>query len=431
MSEMNIECPSCGCEVPVTEVLKTQLEARVRKETQASLASQRKQLEQRESELTTAQEELKRSAKQVQQQVDEALEAERKNLSEEMLAKARESVQVELTDQSEELSELKNRLKESEKTELDLRRRERELKEEAERVEIEVERKLEDERGKVRTEAMRQADEKYEMKNAEKEKTIADMRKKIDELRRKSEQTSQQLQGEVQELALEERLRTTFPVDTIDPVGKGRNGADVGQAVCDAVGQPAGKIIWESKRTKNWNDDWLAKIRDDLRQANADIAVIVSETMPDGISTIGCIDGVWVCRWDCVIGLASVLRSGLIEVAAVQKAQSGRGTKVELLYDYFAGNNFRNRVSGVVEAFQTLQKDMVKEKAATQRQWAKRERQLERAIINMAGLYGDFQGIVGEVVPALESFEPLKLESSKSTEKDTAEKDDAADKDAA
>jgi len=156
----------------------------------------------------------------------------------------------------------------------------------------------------------------------------------------------------------------------------------------------------------------LPKIRDDLRQANADIAVIVTETMPDGISTIGCIDGVWICRWDCVIGLASVLRNGLMEVAAAQKAQNGRGTKVELLYDYFAGNNFRHRISGVVEAFQTLQRDMIKEKAATQRQWAKRERELDRAIVNMSGLYGDFQGIVGEAVPALESLEPLKLESS-------------------
>lgn len=166
-------------------------------------------------------------------------------------------------------------------------------------------------------------------------------------------------------------------------------------------------------------------IRDDLRQANADVAVIVTETMPEGVTTIGCMDGVWVCRWDCVIGAALVLRSGLIKVAAVQKSQSGRGTKVELLYGYFAGNNFRNRVSGVVEAFQALQKDMVMEKAATQRQWAKRERQLERAIINMAGLYGDVEGIVGEVVPALESFEPLKLEPGESTEKDAEDKDGA------
>lgn len=425
MNEMRIECPGCGCEVPVTELLQAQLESQVRQEMQASLASQRKQLEQREAELTTAQEKLKHSSEQVQQQVAAALETERKKLSEEMLAKARESVQVELTDRNEELTELKQRLKESEKAELDLRRRERELKEQAERVEIEIERKLEAERGTVREEAMRQADEKYELKTAEKDKQIADMRKKIDELRRKSEQTSQQLQGEVQELALEERLRAAFPGDNIDAVGKGRNGADVGQAVCDPSGQAVGKIIYESKRTKNWNDDWLPKIRDDLRQSNADVAVIVTETMPEGITTIGCIEGVWVCRWDCVIGMASAIRSGLIEVAALQKANANRGTKVELLYDYFAGNNFRNRISGVVEAFQALQTDLVKEKAATQRQWAKRERQLERAIINMAGLYGDFQGIVGEVVPALESFEPLKLGAGNPNEDDAAEVDAA------
>jgi len=211
MNEMKVECPSCGCEVPVTKVLQGQLESEIRREMQAGLANQRKQLEEREACLLAAQEELKSSNEKLQQRVNEALEKERKKLSEQMLAKARETVQVELTDRDEELSQLKKRIKDSETAELDLRRRERELKEQAERFEIEVERKMEDERAKVRTEAMRQADERYELKNAEKDKTISDMRKKIDELRRKSEQTSQQLQGEVQELALEERLRNAFP----------------------------------------------------------------------------------------------------------------------------------------------------------------------------------------------------------------------------
>lgn len=425
MNEMNIQCPSCGCDVPVTEVLQTQLESRVRQEMQSSLTSQRKELDKRETDLAAKQAEIKRSAELVEQQVTEALNAERKNLSDEMLAKAREQVKVEMSDQHEELVSLKKRVKESEQAELDMRRRERELKEQAERVEIDVERKMEAERAKVRTEAMRQADEKFELKVAEKDKTIADMQKKLEEARRKGEQTSQQLQGEVQELAWEERLRQAFPMDSIDPVGKGRRGADVGQAVCDASGRTAGKIIYESKRTKDWNNDWIPKIREDLRQANADVAVIVTQVMPDGMETIGCIEGVWVCRWDVAIGVAGVIRSGLIETAAAHCAQGNRLTKVELLYDYFAGNSFRNRVSGMIDAFQTLQKDLVKEKASTQRRWAKQEKELDRAAANIAGLYGDFQGIVGEVVPVLEQFEPLNLEAKETSKKDSEKKDAA------
>ena len=358
------------------------------------------------------------------QRLAAAVEAEKSTLSKEMLEKARESVKVELDDKSQEVAELQKRVKASEANELELRKRERELKEKSEKIEIEVARKLETEREKAKTEAMRLSAEKYELKAAEKDKTISDMKKKIDELQRKSEQTSPQHAGEVQELALEDRLGQAFPIDNIDPVGKGKNGGDCGQTVCDALGQPAGKIVWESKRTIKFDKKWLPKIREDVRQANADIGVIVTQTMPDGIETIGVKDGVWICRWDCVIGLASALRNGLIEVANALKAQDGREAKVEMLYDYFAGNNFRNRISGMVEAIETLQKDLVKEKAATQRRWAKQEKGFDKAIANMAGLYGDFQGIVGEQVPTLENFEPLLLETKDDKQSDSTESND-------
>ena len=418
---MNIECPSCGCEVPVTEVLQSQLTNDIRQEMQATLADQRSKLADREAAIKSAEQQLKNSNEDFEKRLAAAVDAEKAGLSKTMLAKARDAVKVELADKSEEVAELQKRVKESEANELDLRKRERELKEKSEKNEIEVERKLEAEREKTKTEAMRLSAEKYELKAAEKDKTIADMKKTIDELQRKSDQTSQQLKGEVQELALEDRLRQAFPIDSIDPVGKGKNGADAGQTVCDALGQPAGKIVWESKRTIKFDKKWLPKIREDVRQANADIPVIVTKTMPEGIETIGMLEGVWICRWDCVIGLASALRNGLIEVAAAHKAQDGREAKVEMLYNYFAGNNFRNRVSGMVEAIETMQADLAKEKTATQRRWGKQQKNLDKAIANMAGLYGDFQGIVGEQVPTLENFEPLLLDSKEDEDQSDSE----------
>lgn len=408
---VNVECPNCGSEVPVAQVLHSQVETKVRQEIQASIAAERSDLQKQRAALEQAQQELKLTDEQVQQRVQKTLAEERAALSAKLLEQARNSIRLELADRDDQLVQLRKDLETTQAAELEIRKRERDLQEKTQRLEIEVERKIDEERKKIQLEAAKNADDRYELKVAEKEKTIDDMRKQIEALRRKSEQTSQQLQGEVQELALEERLRAAFPVDTIDPVGKGRNGADVGQLVSDPTGNPAGRIVWESKRTKNWSDDWLGKIRDDLREADADIAVIVSEALPNGVSTISCIDGVWVCSWNCLLGLATALRSGLIDVAAAGRASEGKGTKVEILYDYFAGNSFRNRISGVVEAIQALQQDLAKEKAAMQRIWAKREKQHARTIQNISGLYGDFQGIIGSAVPALESIELLKLES--------------------
>ena len=425
-SEMNIECPSCGCEVPVTEVLQSQLTNDIRQEMQATLANQRAKLADREAAIKSAEQSLKKSNDDFQAKLDFAVAAEKANLSKAMLVKARETVKVELADKSQEVAELQKRVQQSESNELELRKRERELKVKNEKFEVELERKLELKLTKAKAEAVQASAEKYDLKAAEKDKTISDMKKKIDELQRKSEQTSQQLKGEVQEIALEDRLRQAFPIDSIDPVGKGKNGADAGQTVCDAIGQPAGKIIWESKRTVSFDKKWLPKIREDKRQANADIAVIVTKTMPANVETIGIVKGVWICRWDCVIGLASALRNGLINVAAAHKAQDGKETKVEMLYDYFAGSNFSNRISGMVEAIDTLKIDLAKEKTLTQRRWAKQEMGFDKAIANMAGLYGDFQGIIGDQVVAIENLEPLMLESEDAAAEPGDQKGDKA-----
>ncbi len=220
------------------------------------------------------------------------------------------------------------------------------------------------------------------------------------------------------ELELEDLLRRHFPYDEIIPVPKGVHGGDTLQNVRDTAGCLCGSILWESKRTKAWSDAWLPKLRDDQRAAKAQIAAIVTLEMPKGLTTFASIDGVWVTSRACLFGLASALRAGLIEVAAAKRATEGRQEKMDLLYNYLSGPEFRHRVEGIVEAFMTLRQDLEIEKRAIQKIWAKREKQLDRAIANTAGLHGDLRGIVGASLPQIETLElpALSDESDKAAD---------------
>ncbi len=253
---------------------------------------------------------------------------------------------------------------------------------------------------------MDEAEERHRLKDAEKDKQMNDMKRTIDELQRKSEQGSQQTQGEVLELDLEEQLSEAFRTDTIEPVGKGKPGGDIIQTVNTKQGQNAGVILWELKNTKAWNDSWLEKVRADQRRIGAELAVIVSETLPRGLRRIGLIDGVWVCDWTCAIGLASALRNGILEVGVARAANQDRGSKMEHLYQYLSGTSFRQTIAAIVESFRTLQEDLEGEKRAMQRIWANRRKQLERVITSTAAMYGDLQGIIGsQALPAVQQLE--------------------------
>jgi hypothetical protein len=239
----------------------------------------------------------------------------------------------------------------------------------------------------------------------EKEQTITAMQKQIEELKRKSEQGSQQLQGEVQELELENLLRAKFPFDAIDPVPKGEYGGDVMQRVVGAGGQPSGTIIWESKRTKNWSDGWLTKLREDQRTAKAEIAVLVSEALPKGVEAFDMVDGVWVTHPRAALPVAMILRQSLLEIALARQASEGQQTKTEMIYQYLTGPRFRQRVEAIVEAFSTMQEDLDKERKAIMKQWAKREEQIDRVMSATVGMYGDLQGIAGKSLQEIEGLE--------------------------
>lgn len=272
-------------------------------------------------------------------------------------------------------------------------------------MQLEIERKLDAERKAIRESAQKDIAEEHRLKEAEKEQQLTAMRKQIDDLKRKAEQGSQQTQGEVLELELETLLGARFPTDTIEPVPKGVHGGDVLQCVHDGNGTACGAIIWESKRTKAWSDGWLPKLRDDQREAKAELAAILSVALPANISTFALVDGVWVTSGACVVGLATALRTSLIEANAIKQAEHGRQGKMEVLYAYLAGPQFRQRVEAIFESFSALRNDLEQEKRAMQRIWAKREKQIDRVLTNTVGLHGDVAGIIGGTLPEIAGIE--------------------------
>jgi hypothetical protein len=310
-----------------------------------------------------------------------------------------------MLEKDSELSRIKGKLEKAQKDELDLRKKARELDEAKEEFDLTLARTLDEERSKIRATAKKEAADERSLKDAEKDKIIGDMKSQIDDLKRKSEQGSQQLQGEILELQLENLLHTHFPFDDIIPVPKGIHGGDVLQIVRDGTGTDVGIILWESKRTKTWSDSWLPKLRDDQRAAKAQLSILVSIELPKNIDTFQNMDGVWITSYACSIGLASALRTGLLEVATSKRSLENRNDKMEHLYAYLSGSEFRHRVEGIVESFVTLKEELESEKRAMQRIWAKREKQLERAITQTAGMYGDLTGIIGTSLPVIEKLE--------------------------
>jgi hypothetical protein len=243
------------------------------------------------------------------------------------------------------------------------------------------------------------------MQLKERDKMNDDLRKKIEELQMKASESSVQIRGEIQELELEALLRELFPTDVIEPIGKGKFGADVAQKVRDQYGRTCGVILWESKHTKQWQSEWLPKLREDLRTYKGNVAILASQTMPDGLETFGIKDGVWVTCFDCLPGLAMAIRHELIAIAYERNAASGKGEKMEMLYNYLIGHEFRQKIEAIVEVFTSMREDLEKEKNVMERVWKKREMQLARLAVNTSRMYGEMQGLVGSALPTVAGLE--------------------------
>jgi len=412
MPENVIICPHCKKKIPLTEALGHEIKEQLQKEFESQakkrekeLAVKEKALADRESSLNKKADSLEKAKETVEQEVEQKLKTERKKLEERLRKQAEEELGVELKGLQAELKENKKKIKGFQEMELKLRGERRQLEEDKEDLKLEVARTIDAERKKIRGEAIKQAVEEQRLKDQEKDRLIGGLKGQIDDLKRRVEQGSQQAQGEVLELDLEDFLRAQFPSDIIEPVPKGIRGADILQRVHSESGTDCGTIVWETKRTKNWSQGWIDKLKEDQRTVQAEIAVLLSMALPKEIDHFARINGVWVTDYSSVPGLVTVLRWSLIEVATTKLATVGKNEKMELLYDYLSGSEFKQVVEAIVESFIVMKQDLDQERRAMERIWKKREKQIDRVVKNVGSMYGSMQGIIGASLPQIESLD--------------------------
>ena len=348
MNEPQIACPNCGHEIKLTESLAAPLIEATRKQFQQQLANKDAEVARERAALRQQQDELAKARETIEDQVVARLKTERAAIAAAEAKKAKEATANEIDSKTKQLSEMQQlldqnniKLAEAQKAQADMLKKQRDLDEKLREADLTVQKRIQDEVAVIHVKSRKDAEEVFLLKVAEKDKQLADMSRTVEDLRRKVEQGSQQTQGEVLELALEELLRNRFPQDIIEPVGKGEFGGDVVQYVNGAMGATSGVILWEFKRTKNWSDGWLPKLRQDQRTAKADAALLISQALPKDIETFGLIDGIWVAHPRCVVPVAVALRKSLIDIAALRNSQQGQQTKTEQVYQYLTGPRFQ------------------------------------------------------------------------------------------
>lgn len=420
MNEPTIICPQCKTEIKLTESLAAPLLEATKRDFEQRLAQKDADAAKRDAALREREALLAKSQERFEEQVADKLKLERSKIVAEEARKARLALSNDLDQKSKEIREIQEILKqkdeklaEAQKVQADLLRKQRELDDAKRELDLTIEKRVQEGLTATRDQAKKEAEEGLKFKVMEKEQTIASMQKQIEELKRRAEQGSQQLQGEVQELELEAMLTSKFPLDQISPVAKGEHGGDVLHRVAGSFGQACGTILWESKRTKNWSDGWLIKLREDQRQAKAEIAIIVSQALPKEVETFEFIDGVWVTHPKVALPLAIAMRNTLMEVAGARQASEGQQTKMEMVYQYLMGPRFRQRVQAIVEGFSSMKEDLDKERKVIMKQWAKREEQIDRVMMATVGMYGDLQGIAGKTLQEIEGLELQALDAPK------------------
>ena len=376
-----IKCPNCGLEFDPGDSFK--------KEVQEQLRSQMEDWKKKkEKEFTDKETEFK---KQLQEELQESI---RKSIAGDY------ENQLKMLQESAAANEEK--LKESRKKELEFLQKEQSLKIKEEELQITLQRQLMQEREKLKEQFQKEENEKislkdqeYQLRMREMEKQIEDQKRLVDEMKRKAEQGSMQLQGEAQELLLEELLQSTFPFDKIEEVGKGVRGADCIQVVRNQFGNEAGKIIYESKRTKDFANDWIEKLKTDMRSLGADVAVIVTQALPKDMERFGEKDGVYICTFVEVRSVALLLRNALLKIFEAKKSQDNKGDKMVMLYDYLTNSEFSEQWKAIREGFMSMKLSIQKERDAMEKLWKAREKQLEKVLLNAAHIKGSIEGIAG------------------------------------
>ena len=412
-----IKCPKCGTSIDVQNILAHQLENEIQLKYQQQLAEEKKKYDVEFEGLNKAKEQFEQKKKQenalFQERLERQLKEERKALEEKVKLQITEEQSEQFSALQKELNEKSEQIKELNRTKAEIEKLKREKSELKEIAEAEAQKNLNEtliaEKEKIR----KQEEDKNELRFKELQKQLEDQRRLTEEMKRKQEQGSMQLQGEVQELAIEEWLASQFPLDTIEEIKKGVRGGDCVQVVNTRALQNCGIIYYESKRTKDFQPSWIEKFKADIREKGANIGVLVTEVMPADMERMGLKDGIWICNYDEFKGLCSVLRESIIQINIAVSSQENKGDKMHMLYDYLTGNTFRLQVEAIVEGFTQMKVDLESEKRAMQSIWKKREKQIDKVTINTIDMHASIKGIAGNAiqpVTLLELSEPEKPE---------------------
>lgn len=390
----SITCPNCGHQFEPGEMIREEVEKELRSK---MMDWQKKKQAEFDQHL---QEEKRKTQLEIETNLRKTITADFEN-------------KLRLLEQNSRDNEEK--LKQARQKELEFLQKEQQLKNREAELELSVQKRLQEERSKLSDDLRKIEEQKtaareseFQMKLRELEKQLEDQKKLADEMRRKAEQGSMQTQGEVQELLLEEILTEHFPFDAIQEVGKGVEGADCIQVVRTASGKECGKIIYESKRTKNWSNSWVEKLKTDMRNSQSDVAILVTQAFPKDMTKFGERDGVWICSYDEIGSVAAVLRNAIIRISEAKKSEENKGEKMQMLYNYLTGNEFRQQIEAIVEGFMSMKYAISKERIQMEKMWKEREKQLDKVLLNTSGMYGSVKGIAGASVhdiPLLEGAE--------------------------
>jgi hypothetical protein len=406
-AEQKIKCPKCGELISIDDVLTRQIEEKIKSDFAESHKAQEEKLAEETKELKKRAEEIAKSKENIDsvvaEKVADQLTTEKIKLLKEARGEAEKEQGMKMALLEEQLKNKDEKLSQATKNEVELRKEKIKLDEEKQSFELEKMRQLEEAKKTIMEDASKKAAEDQQYVIAQLKKQLTDATKAKDELARKLEQGSQQTQGEVLELELEEILKAEFPYDEITPVPKGVSGADIIQKVKDRSGRLCGQIAWESKKTKVWSEGWIQKLKDDQRVIKADLAVIVSTALPDGVKGFVFRDGVWICDIKLALALAAALRINLESVAHEKAMSVGKNEKMEVLYSYLTGVEFKQRVEAIVEAFSNMDEGLKKERMAYEKIWSEREKQIKKVITNTVGMYGDLSGLVA--LPQIKTLE--------------------------
>ena len=412
----DIKCPSCGFGFPMEEAVSEEYKRNLRDQMVAYKKQKDDELEKQKEELVKKERSIRDTLERREQEFEKRLTDQKKTLQTSIEAELRKTIAEDFENRLQVLQknneETDSKLKEARRRELEFLKKEQELQNKELEMEINIQKTLLAARQQL-TEQIRQEETErssvreteFQLRLREMEKQLEDQKKLAEEMRRKAEQGSMQLQGEAQELLLEEILRQHFPTDSIVEVGKGVEGADCIQIVRSAAGYEYGSIIFESKRAKSWNGSWIDKLKNDMRNKQADLAILVTQVYPKNMDCFGERDGIWICSFKEVPGLTAALRNAIIRISETKKSEENKGEKMQMLYNFLTGTEFRQYMEAIVEGFVSLKQSIIRERIQMEKIWKEREKQLDKVLLSASGMYGSVRGIAGSSVSSIPLLE--------------------------